>query len=169
VTGVAEFDTSWDIGDAEISSDGRYRYWLLRSWQVGSTATFVMLNPSRADWRKDDNTIRRCIVFAKRWGCGSMQVGNLYGLRATEPADLWRADDPVGSENDEVLLQMLSVPGPIIVAWGGFAKPDRVREFRRLAEPFADRLMCLGTTKAGAPRHPLYVRGDTPLTPWPSS
>jgi hypothetical protein len=27
-------------------------------------------------------------------------------------------------------------------------------------------LLTLGTTKAGAPRHPLYVKGDTPLTRW---
>lgn len=26
-------------------------------------------------------------------------------------------------------------------------------------------LFCVGRTKAGAPRHPLYVRGDAPLIP----
>ncbi|TQG73397.1 DUF1643 domain-containing protein, partial [Pseudomonas aeruginosa] len=28
------------------------------------------------------------------------------------------------------------------------------------------RLWCLGTTKDGHPRHPLYVRGNQVLLPW---
>jgi hypothetical protein len=29
-----------------------------------------------------------------------------------------------------------------------------------------DRLTALGTTKSGAPRHPLYMRADAALTPF---
>lgn len=27
----------------------------------------------------------------------------------------------------------------------------------------------VGTTKSGAPKHPLYVKGDTPFTPYPAA
>jgi hypothetical protein len=29
------------------------------------------------------------------------------------------------------------------------------------------RLLCLGVTSGGEPRHPLYVRADVPLVPFP--
>jgi hypothetical protein len=54
---------------ATISADGRYRYRLERWWDEHVPAVlFVMLNPSTADARDDDPTIRRCVAFARRWG-----------------------------------------------------------------------------------------------------
>jgi hypothetical protein len=35
-----------------------------------------------------------------------------------------------------------------------------------IAEQVGAHPLCLGTTKSGAPRHPLYVRSDTPLVPY---
>ena len=67
---------------AEISNDGQYRYLLGRRWDATlPECTFVMLNPSTADAKQDDPTIRRCINFAKSYGCGSLLVGNLYAFR----------------------------------------------------------------------------------------
>src|SRR3954454_15761859 len=100
--------------NAVISACGRYRYLLSR--QVGPglrTATFIMLNPSTADATNDDPTIRRCIGFARQWGCGRLAVLNLFAVRATDPAEMKRADDPVGPENrdwfDRHLLEGLYV------------------------------------------------------------
>jgi hypothetical protein len=28
------------------------------------------------------------------------------------------------------------------------------------------KMLCLGVTKQGMPKHPLYIRGDQPLTEW---
>jgi hypothetical protein len=159
------------IRSALISDDGRYRYVLGRRWAPdGPVATFVMLNPSTADATVDDPTIRRCVGFSQHWGMAAVHVLNLYAYRATKPADLWKADDPVGPENYRRLmnhvLQARIRRDPFVVAWGTNAKPDRVAEFVDSLGVWADHLTCLGTTKAGAPRHPLYVLGGTALRPW---
>ena len=154
---------------ASISTCGRYRYTLHRWWGDGPRATFVMLNPSTADSEQDDPTIRRCVGFARRWGYDGIRVVNLYAYRATKPADLWKADNPVGwPRNDDVLEEcgrLAACGDTLIAAWGAHAKPSRIECV--LAFSGWDRLQALGTTKSGAPRHPLYVAGDTEPEPWP--
>ncbi len=151
-------------GDATISACGRYRYTLTRRWGSGSSSVlWVMLNPSTADATLDDPTIRRCIAFSKAWGRDALTVCNLYALRTTYPAELWKCADPVGPENDKHIVR--SGGDVIVCAWGANAKADRVTAFFNLMSGMAP-MLCLGTTKAGAPRHPLYVAGSTPLQPW---
>ncbi|MDR0990356.1 MAG: DUF1643 domain-containing protein [Propionibacteriaceae bacterium] len=144
---------------AVLSDDGLYRYRLTRQWDdQGRLGVFVMLNPSTADAERDDPTIRRCIGFCKSWGLGSLEVVNLYAYRATKPNELLRVSDPVGPENDWYLIDALSRADVAIAAWGNHGKRERVTQV--IALPGADRLECLGTTKAGTPRHPLYVRKE---------
>lgn len=140
---------------ADLSADRMYRYRLSRTWADGPRATFIMLNPSTADERADDPTLRRCIGFARRWGFGGLIVVNLYALRATRPADLWTAADPVGTENDRYLAGASETRGLLVAAWGAHAKRERVREV--MALPGFEQLMCLRTTKQGHPSHPLYL------------
>jgi hypothetical protein len=155
---------------ADISPCGLYRYTLRRPSEVAyperSTALFVMLNPSTADATIDDPTIRRCRGFARAWGCNGLTVLNLYALRSPEPAALWRATDPVGPENDSYLHRVAREYGDVVCAWGSNARPDRVAAFLRIMAGASARLWCLGTTKNGSPRHPLYVRADQALEPW---
>ncbi len=156
-----------DGGAAELSDDGMYRYSLRRTWGPGIHAVFVMLNPSTADATQDDPTIRRCIGFAKREHCGGLLVVNLYAYRATKPADLWRAADPVGRDNDFYLADAAvesNISGaPLIAAWGALAGVARAERARRL---LGHRLSCLGLTKSGAPRHPLYLAANSALRPF---
>lgn len=153
-------------GDAYLSADGQYRYWLSRRWaDVGPSATFIMINPSTADATADDRTIGRCISFAKEWGCALLRVVNLYALISTDPDGLWAHDDPVGPEADYWLEHALSVTaGPVVAAWGVNARPDRVNHVMGLSG--MDKAMTFGVTKNGSPRHPLYVLGKTPLVPF---
>ena len=60
-------------------NDKRYRYFLDRPIQSDSDqiVCFLMLNPSTADVINDDQTIKRCIRYAKRWGYGWLHVVNL--------------------------------------------------------------------------------------------
>lgn len=153
-----------EVRAAVISDCDRYRYELTRRWADGPVATFVMLNPSTADGDQDDPTIRRCTGYATAWGCGGLHVVNLYALRATSPADLWAADDPVGPENDAWLMCAAITGGPLVAAWGAHARPDRIAAVLEL--PGFHSLEALATTKAGQPRHPLYLPAGLTPQPW---
>ena len=147
--------------NAVISSCGQYRYLLTRQVGPGSrTATFIMLNPSAADATNDDPTIRRCIGFARQWGRGRLAVLNLFAVRATDPADMKRAVDPVGLENRDWFDQMLSSPdaGPVICAWGVHGE-HRGQDVTVLVwlEGYGIRPLALGVTRDGHPKHPLYL------------
>lgn len=180
---VSHHDGEYSSG-AHFSLCGTYRYRLWRDWPGGSGyATFVMLNPSTADAQHDDPTVRRCIGFAKRWGMAGLSVVNLYALRATDPRELWRASDPVGPLNDDAIIGAMRNASRVVAAWGVHAKRERVDamlaarrreheideacDLRDGLETYPlDPLLCLGTSKSGAPRHPLYVSGGTELGPW---
>ncbi len=156
------------VRSAELSPCGKYRYRLTRTWGAGPTMAFIMLNPSTADDIADDPTIRRCIGFSKRWGFGSLAVANLFARRCTRPVHLSDPGDPVGPRNDEVLRAVLTSCDSVVAAWGAhkLARP-RVRALLEMAVDTGVHLSCLGTTRNGAPRHPLYVRGDAELVRWP--
>lgn len=157
-------------GRAYFSDDRVFRYSLTREIadpdcgcldedERGGTVTFVGLNPSVADETTDDPTIRRCIGFARAWGFDRLKMVNLYAYRATKPADLWLADDPVGPLNDHTLSLAFGGSDRIIAAWGAHARPDRLARFTEVFGGW--QLHALGLTKDGAPRHPLYLRGDS--------
>ena len=150
---------------AHISKCGRYRYRLDRYWGTSPRIGFVMLNPSTADAELDDPTIRRCMGFARREGAGGIIVCNVYAFRATNPKELWGQRDPHGPENDDVLRELgrwaASVNAPIVCAWGALG--NNSNRHTALLMAAGARLVCLGKTKDGHPRHPLYVRGDQPL------
>lgn len=153
---------------ATISPCGTYRYDLTRRWGDGPTALWVMLNPSTADATEDDPTIRRCIGFSKREGCGRLAVVNLYAYRATDPKALLTAENPIGPDNLATVRRWLMDASLVVAAWGAWPLTNhRIAPARLHVEGLATMhghdVKCLGTTKAGAPRHPLYVRGDQPF------
>lgn len=145
---------------ALISKDRQYRYVLTRRWGWGPHATFVMLNPSTADAREDDPTIRRCIGYARAWGLHGLVVLNLYAWRSTDPRGLTRADDPVGPENDEWLQRYFYTAArhdmPLVFAWGFHADEARALEVRAMDQA-GERAMAFGLTGNGQPMHPLYL------------
>ena len=156
--------------NAVISACGRYRYLLTRQVGPGSrTATFIMLNPSTADASINDATIRRCIGFARRWGCGRLAVLNLFAFRATDPADMKRAEDPVGPENRAWFDRTLSDAGegPVVCGWGvhGEHAGQDQTVLGWLAE-IGVRSLALGLTKEGHPKHPLYLPKAAELAPF---
>ena len=92
---------------------------------------------------------------------------NLFALRATDPAELARHPDPVGPENDEFIRRAIGPCSVVVPAWGAQRiAAARAAICRRALTRTAD-VLCLGTTKDGEPRHPLYVRADQPLASLP--
>lgn len=150
-----------EAGPACFSKDRVYRYWLSRRWSsAGGVANFVLLNPSTADEQRLDPTLRRCLGFAQRWGFGAMVVTNIFALRSTDPQGLRRVGDPVGPENDGHVLTQAERADLVIAGWGRHgALHGRGRAVAAMlsAELGAGRVVCLGLTGAGDPKHPLYL------------
>ena len=154
---------------ATFDASGRYRYTLWRHWQRDRPkVAFVMLNPSTADHRVDDPTIRRCIGFARSWGYGSLLVVNLFAYRTPSPTVLRRARDPVGPRNDHYLRYARRRAAAVVIAWGvhGRLRDRHEQVLSLLSQRGATRLMCLGRTRHGFPRHPLYLRASARPQPW---
>lgn len=151
-----------------------YRYTLTRGpWLHGEgTVLFVMLNPSKAtsdEGGQDDPTATRCIRFAQSWGYRRLTVGNLYALQATDPRELFRAEDPVGPKNDIALIQLARGADEVVVAWGAtqHPQPDRAAHVLELLEAAHGPVVCLGFTPAtGQPRHPCRIAGDARRIPY---
>lgn len=158
--------------DATISPCGRYRYTLSRIWGPRVPGVcWIMLNPSTANGEVDDPTIRRCIGFTKRLGYDGLLVVNVFAYRATDPAELLKVgtEAAVGPDNGLWVKRACLQSDLLIAAWG--AAPGPFREGceyvgHRIREEFFG-LKCLGVTKDGSPRHPLYLRADAPLIDWP--
>lgn len=151
------------LGSATFSRCGAYRYDLVREWNGrANMVAFIGLNPSTADADENDPTIRRCIGFARSWGHTGLAMLNVYALRSTDPRGLWSVDDPVGPQNDDLIQWWCGTVTRVVCAWGTHAKPIRVR---RVMQIIGDGATCLGRTKHGCPKHPLYLRADTPLVP----
>jgi hypothetical protein len=123
-----------------------------------------MLNPSTADAEIDDATIRSCIRLSKEMGYGSFEVVNIFGLRATDPKALTVDDDPIGPMNERVVAAAVQRCDTVICAWGAHPMAQRKSNFLlgyiQSNRPAA---YCLGVTKTGAPKHPLYIKSGTPL------
>lgn len=153
---------------AVLSDDGLYRYELTRSWGSGRRMVVAMLNPSTADATEDDPTIRRCVGFARREGCGSLVVVNLYALRATHPEHLLDHPDPEGPENPAHWARALADPGDdlLLAAWGAGRPAEAPGSLAMERWAGTVPWLCLGTTASGHPRHPLFVRAEKALEPW---
>lgn len=148
---------------AHFSRCRRYRYALWRRWATGDDyVLLVALNPSTADHRRDDPTIRRCIGFARDWGYSGLCVANLFAFRATYPRDLFSAEDPVGPRNDQWLRRLSSGASLVVAGWGNHGlHQGRAARVRALLPE----LHCLRLNSGGEPAHPLYLPKH--LVPFP--
>lgn len=154
--------------DAVISDCGLYRYLLRRIWDVSKPRALVcMLNPSTADAYIDDATIRSLIRLFTALGYGGFEVVNLYGWRATDPRELAKAADPVGPRTDAILEAAIGRCDIMVCAWGAHPMAsERAQRVWEIAQSHRPAVFCFGTTKAGHPKHPLYIKTGTPLEVW---
>jgi hypothetical protein len=154
---------------AIFSPDRTYRYVLKRVWQSRQPSLVVIgLNPSTADERLDDPTIRRCQGYARLWGYGGLVMLNLFGLRSTDPKALYQHDAPIGPDNDvHIQSECFRQPGSrVLVAWGTHgAWMQRGWDVGKLLVPHPD-VQCLDVTLYGQPKHPLYLPKLQPPRPW---
>ena len=149
-----------DAPSVAVYSDcERYRYLLTRTWDpTGRKALFIMLNPSTATEVQNDPTVERCERRARTLGFGGFRVTNIFAWRATDPRDMRAAGDPIGPENDAAILQSCPWADQVICAWGTHgAHLDRGAAVEALLRATKLPLFHLGLSKAGYPKHPLYI------------
>jgi len=149
---------------AVFSDCGKYRYWLRVEFEAGlqplekGPLAIVGLNPSKADLKRDDQTVRKGCNWAKRQGYDSLLMLNAFPFRATLPGDMKRAADPFGGQMPfELFLLMQGCTR--VVAWGhdGSYK-QRAQEIIHVAKTLEVELWCFGINKDGSPLHPCYAR-----------
>lgn len=157
---IGEFADSW-----EYAEDGVYRWWYERRWAPGPTLCFVGLNPATGDTDgKPRPTLGRVVVWAKREGCGAVVVVNLFAYRGTAPAAMFASGiDIVGDRNNDTIRERSAAAAVTLAAWGSNTNAQA-----RAAEvtPLLTDPVCVGKTKSGAPKHPLYIPKDQPFEPY---
>lgn len=157
---ITRTHTKGDAPSIALYSDcEKYRYSLTRIWdETGKRVNFVMLNPSTATEVQNDPTVERCERRARALGYGSFAVTNIFAWRDTDPRAMRAALDPVGPDNDTAILECAQWADHVIAAWGTHGaylnRGDCVAHMLRAAHR---PLFHLGLSKAGHPKHPLYL------------
>ena len=153
---------------AAFSTCGTSRYRLTRRWSDGPTIAFIGLNPSTADQFKLDPTVTRCVRRADKLGFGRLVMLNLFAFRSTDPQALKDRHNAgleiVGEENDDVIREEAIAASKVVCAWGTLGTlAGRDRHVLRLLGGLT--LYCLGKSKDGHPKHPLYLPYSCKLQP----
>jgi hypothetical protein len=159
-----------DFSDtSEYSSDLRYRWWYERRWGPDPALCWIGLNPSTGDTSgRPRPTLRKVVGLAQSWDLGAVTVVNLFSYRATDPRELRRfaaIGDAVGGDTDRVIKEFSARAGRTLAAWGSHGSLlQRGRSVRGLLT----NAICLGLTKDGEPRHPLYLPSGVAPMPFGS-
>ena len=142
---------------ANISIDRKERFSLSRIWDIKQPKLlYIMLNPSIADDKKDDPTIKRLIFFTKKYRYGGFYVANLFTQITPYPKEL-NMDNHSKKKNLKIISELIKKSDSIVYAWGNLV--GEPTELMKLIES----PLCFGTNKNGTPKHPLYLRSDTKL------
>lgn len=153
---------------ATYSPCEHYRYDLMRVWDgTGPKITFVMLNPSTATEVQNDPTVERCERRARVLGYGAFRVTNIFAWRDTDPKGMRAAPEPVGLANDAAIREAALWADAVLCAWGTHgAFLNRGAQVETLLRATDRPLFHLGLSKAGHPKHPLYIGYAETPRPW---
>ena len=136
----------------------------------------IGVNPSTARPDALDNTLKSVERIALGNGYDSFLMFNVYAQRATDPNAMERTLNPLlHRENMAAFRYVLSLsPEPAVwAAWGAVIEKRGylsgcVRDMLDIGKEYGARWYCAGAiTKKGHPHHPLYLRKDEPLKPFP--
>jgi hypothetical protein len=136
------------IKGAIKGKENRYQLW--RIWnQEKPLILFILLNPSNADHKNDDKTVKKLIGFTKKFEFGGFYLGNLYSTVSTTPSpDKFIEDETRNIKHIQIMKKKCK---KIIIGWGNHGTyPNWLLD--NISET-----MCLGINKNGTPKHPLYL------------
>ena len=139
------------IREAEFSIDKKERYSLNREWDKSKNKIlYIMLNPSLADDKNDDPTIRRLINFTKKFNYGGFLVGNIFTTITPNPKELDKSKG-MSDKNFEELIKLINKVDQIVYAWGSSIEGPQLLKKLVLSPK------CFGKNVNGTPKHPLYL------------
>lgn len=160
-----------DDGDGQhvfvYSRDRTRRYAYALTWDARRAAVlWIMLNPGTGETEgRRRRTFERCKAWSRAMGAGGLLFGNVVPVRAKSAKQLVALFPSLRRDalNERALTLLGTIASQTIVAWGGHG--GKTEQASALAAALTKPL-CFGVTRAGHPRHPLYVRGDTALVRW---
>lgn len=154
------YDDVYMIGDAD-----KVRFLL---YKKGERVLFVFgINPSTANEKIPDNTIRRIMGFAEREGFDGFAMLNVYPQQCTNPDSLHHTcNQMLHKQNMTTIVDIIRQhqEPTILVAFGNLINKRKYLNdcFRNIAEaisPFHPKWKQIGNlTKSGNPRHPLMAK-----------
>ena len=136
----------------------------------------IGINPSTAQPGDLDNTLKSVQRIAQGNGFDSFIMFNVYAQRATDPDAMEKTcNEKLHRENLEAFRYVLSIgENPTVwAAWGTIIEKrdylkDCVKDMIAAGEEFGARWVCAGKcSKKGHPHHPLYLRKDEVIRPFP--
>ncbi len=161
------------VGDARFHGErDEYRLWLSRHWGDPDApyALWIGMNPSTADALVDDPTVAREVAYTRDTLKLTRYVkANMLDIRLTDSKELRKLGATARSEmNLPTILSLAEKAERIIVCYGVLHKSLQpfAAETVKALEGRGHKLWCLGTSQAGHPKHPLYLKKSTPLTPF---
>ncbi len=157
---ITRTHTKGDAPSTAVYSDcEKYRYLLTREWDPASgRILFVMLNPSTATEVQNDPTVERCERRARALGYGAFRVTNIFAWRDTDPKKMRASSDPIGPENDDAIAQSCQWADTVLAAWGTHGEHlNRGLAVESVLRASGKPIFHLGLSKAGHPKHPLYI------------
>ena len=124
----------------------------------------------------------RIINFSSRWNYKNIYIINLFGLISKSPLQLSKSNNPIGGNNDLIILKTLEFwrensNCDLWLGWGDKGQLNgRDRKVLKLIKNFSNfksnennyskRVLSLGLSKKGNPRHPLYMPNQSLLMPF---
>lgn len=157
---ITRTHTKGDAPSTAIYSDcEKYRYALSRVWDAdGGRVAFVMLNPSTATEVQNDPTVERCERRARTLGFGAFRVTNIFAWRDTDPRKMRAAAEPIGPANDDAIAKACAWADQVVAAWGTHGEfLNRGAAVEKILRATGKPIFHLGLSKAGHPKHPLYI------------
>jgi len=137
----------------------------------------VGINPSTAVPGRLDNTLASAQRISLANGYDSFIMFNVYAQRATDPDDMEAECNPILHRENlrafDWLLSGLSGPPAVWAAWGTIIEkrpwlPACVMDMAAVAKKHGARWYTAGPrSRAGHPHHPLYLKKDSCLDPFP--
>lgn len=154
-----------------------YRY--LLGTKGANPLICIGINPSTAAPGALDNTLKSVERIAKGNGFDSFLMFNVYAQRATRPQDMDEiCNEALHRENMAAFRWVLSQVGEgytpaVWAAWGTIIEQrpylkDCLRDMIAIGEEYHAQWLCAGKrSKKGHPHHPLYLRKDEQVQPFP--